>query len=278
MARRGVLGIVLALVALTLVYSAFRRWTLHTLPIDDGPPLPRNIQIHVGETATKISLAESWMVRRDGLWRIHISGAPRLLGHSHGMLVNRIFAPVERRLDQRFRTAIPPGVARWIFENRLRWTLRGLMPSIHPHRLAEVAAFARTIIDTQHFAEEPFQRILTYHAIPDVLQARRRDALFPSVAFAVWGKQAAGGHMLVARSMELGLGEAFDRERAIVFVRGRGRIPFVSLAWPGALGVISGVNARRIFVGVIWAKTETKLRPKTPAVFIARDILERAAT
>lgn len=276
--RRGLLGVFATVVTLALLYTAFRRWTYLAAPADDGPPLPANVKIDVGEQVFRISLADSWMVRQGGLWRLHLFGDPRLLGHVHGMLVTRVFEPLELALDERLRAKVPAGLPRWTFENKLRWQLRGLMSVVHPHRLAEVAAFSRTVVDAQPLAEDPFQRILTYHALPDVLQSRRRDPVFPSAAFAVWGKQSSGGHMLVGRSMELGLGPVFERERALQIVRGKGTIPFASLSWPGCMGVFSGVNAQRIFVAVALARTDVSLARGTPALFITREILERAKT
>ncbi len=276
--RRGLIGVLAMIVTAALLYTAFRRWTYLAAPADDGPPLPANVKIDVEHQAFRISLAESWMVREGGLWRLHLFGDPRLLGHTHGMLVTRVFSPLELALDQRLRAEVAAGFPRWSFENKLRWQLRGLMSVVHPHRLAEVAAFSRTVVDTQPLAERPFQRVLTYHALPDVLQSRRRDPVFPSAAFAVWGKQTSGGNMLVGRSMELGLGPVFERARTLQIVRGNGAIPFASLSWPGCLGVVSGVNAERIFVAVALARTDASLARGTPAFFITREILERAKT
>lgn len=274
--RRVLLGGLVAVVAAVLLYTAFRRWTYFGLPADEGPPLPGNVKTDVREEETRISLGDCWLAREGGLWRIHLRGDPRTLGHCHGMLVNRILEPLERRLETFRRTSLPGTLQRWWFGNRLRWQLRSLMETVHPYHLAELAAFARTVVDTEELSEGTFQRLIYYHALPDVLQARLRKPLFQSAAFAVWGKQTGDGRMLVGRSMELGLGRIFDRDRALLIVRGRDRIPFASLAWPGTLGVLSGVNAEHVFVALVPVRTSVGVSSGTPGMFLVRQILEQA--
>jgi isopenicillin-N N-acyltransferase like protein len=265
------------LLCLLLVYTAFRRWTLMTPPDDDGPPLPSTAEVENVAGASRFSVGESWMERRGGLWRLFLTGDPRVMGHSHGLLAAEITARIERHMMTLMGSYVTSPWRRWLMENAVRWRFRHLPENIPGSRLVELAAFSRTIADAGEYPERPFQRLVYYHALHDMTQRLDGSPLVGCTAFAVWGKQTPNGHMIVGRNFDFEGGAIFDEEKAVLVFQTPGKIPFVSVAWPGMMGVVTGVNARRIYVSLNAARTDDPLQPGIPMAFLAREILENAA-
>jgi hypothetical protein len=271
--RKAALAIGVGLLSLLLVYTAFRRWTLMTAPEDIGPPLPTP-RVEVANDVARTTVGESWMEMKDGLWRLHLEGDPRLLGHSHGILAGRILSKIDRLASRLLARWEPSSLQRWVQGNVLRWRYRYLPEAIPAERLVELAAFSRTMVDSEAFVERPFHRLVWYHAAHDITQRMEWTPLLGSTAFAVWGKQTVSGHLLVGRTFDFEEGDLFDREKAVLAFKPIGKVPFVSVAWPGMMGVVTGVNLHRVMVAVNPARTDEPLQPGIPIALLARELLE----
>ena len=84
------------------------------------------------------------------------------------------------------------------------------------------------------------------------------------------------GHTLLGRAFDFEGGDAFDRGKAVFFVREDGAIPFASVAWPGLVGVVSGMNAEGVALVVHGARAGEPRTEGEPVVFTLRDVLSRA--
>ena len=276
--RRLGLGLAVVAVSLLLTYTAFRRWTLFSPPEDEGPALPRAARVQQVDGAPRAVVGQSWMERRDGVWRIHVTGDPRTMGHSHGLLARRITAGIELHLAALMRQFVTTSLRRWAIDNVVRWRFRGMPEHIPPRRLVELAAYSRTMLDVEGVSEEPFHRLVYYHALHDMTQRLDGAPLIGCTAFAAWGKKTVDGRLVVGRNFDFEGGAVFDREKAVLTFRSPDRIPFVSVAWPGMLGVVTGVNARRIYVSINAARTDEGFQPGIPMTLLVREILERASS
>ena len=274
----GLLVLVLVL-SLVLVYTAFRRWTLIGAPDDNGPPLPSTVTVEATESGRpRLAVGKSKLERSGGVWRFHLQGGPRKMGHSHGLLASRVTAAMDRRVASELESRIPGRFRRWYLSNVSRWRHRGLMDGIPPVRLVELAAFSRTMVDSAEFPEPPFHRLLYYHAMHELTREAVESPLPGSHMFAVWGKQTVESHMLVGRTFELAAGKMFDSDKALLLFQAEEGFPFISVAWPGMMGVVTGVNSRRLFVSVNSACSDGDPEDGIPLTLLAREILERAGT
>jgi len=276
--RRFAVGLLAVAVTLVLTYTAFRRWTLLTPPVDDGPPLPRTASVIDVDGQPRVTVGGSWMERRDGVWRINLTGNPRQMGHSHGVLAGRITADIEQHMVRLMRQFVTTALRRWLADNLVRWRFRIIPEHIPPGRLVELAAYSRTMLDVSSLPEEPFHRLVFYHALHDITQRLDGSPLVGCTAFAAWGKKTVQEHLVVGRNFDFEGGEIFDRDKAVITFHTPSRIPFVSVAWPGMMGVVTGVNARQIFVSINAARTDHPLSPGIPMGFLVREILEGAST
>jgi tetratricopeptide (TPR) repeat protein len=264
--------------AMLLAYLGFRRLTRFTPPEGAGPPLPKEVELqHRGGLLRQV-VGGSALWRDRGIWRIDLEGTPRQLGHAHGMLARRQNDAFDRAMVELMRRQVPSGLGRWLIGNLIRWRFRNLTRWVPADRLVELAALARNLADTGEYPERPFQRVVYYHALYDITQRLERSPLLACTAFAAWGEHTVDGHLIVGRNFDFEAGAIFDRQKAVILFRPPGRIPFVSVAWPGMTGVVTGVNARGLFVGLNAARTDDKWTNGVPVVFVVRELLERAGT
>jgi isopenicillin-N N-acyltransferase like protein len=265
--------------ALLLCYTAFRRWTMMSPPRDDGAALPQAAEVETRGKVSRLTVGDSWMERRDGLWRLHLAGEPRQMGHAHGLLAGPITARIERHLQHLMQTYVTSAWRRWAVENAIRWRFRALPDNLPPARLVELAAYSRTMVDsTEGLPGGPFQRLVYYHALHDMTQRLDGSPLLGCTAFAVWGKQTTNNHLLLGRNFDFEGGSIFDKEKAVLVFHTPGKHPFVSVAWPGMMGVVTGVNSQRLYVSLNAARTDDSLQPGVPMAFLAREILESCSS
>jgi hypothetical protein len=68
----------------------------------------------------------------------------------------------------------------------------------------------------------------------------------------------------------------FSRDRIVIMCEPEHGIPFVSIAWAGMVGVVSGMNRAGVSVTVNGAPSSLPRETATPVAIVARDILQRA--
>jgi len=93
-----------------------------------------------------------------------------------------------------------------------------------------------------------YQRMLFLYALYDIALPLEHSPLIGCTSFAFAG---AGGHELVGRAFDFEAGEVFDRDKVVYLVREDGAVPFASVAWPGFIGVVTGMNAEGVVLGEV---------------------------
>jgi hypothetical protein len=94
----------------------------------------------------------------------------------------------------------------------------------------------------------------------------------------VTGSRTEGRHLLVGRLFDFEGGSCFDRDKVVYTVRVDGGIPFVSVAWGGMAGAVTGFNHAGIWVSINAAATDGQAFVGRPIVMVVRRILERCRT
>lgn len=275
--RKAAVVVAVLVLILGLCYTAFRQWTRIVPPVDSGAELPRGVGVEVVNGVPRMSAGKSWMERSGGLWRIHLAGGPREMGHGHGLLARRIFSEIDRRLLSLSNGYLNSASLRLRVGNLVRWRFRHLPGNIPPMRVVELAAFSRTMLDTPDAPESPYHRLVYYHALQDISQRMEGLPLLRCTAFAMWGKKTVKEHMIIGRTLDFEGGDIFDREKAIISFHPKERIPFVSISWPGQMGVYTGINAKQIYASINAARTDDPLRPGIPLTLLVREIMENAS-
>jgi hypothetical protein len=86
--------------------------------------------------------------------------------------------------------------------------------------------------------------------------------------------EAGGG--ILARAFDFEVDEVFDRHKAVFLIQEEGKIPFASVAWPGLVGVVSGMNESGVAVVVHGARGGSPEAVGEPVVHALRRVLSTA--
>jgi hypothetical protein len=144
-------------------------------------------------------------------------------------------------------------------------------------RRRELAAQAEAFQPDPFASHLPtYHRLVFLHALYDIALSFEHSPLIGCSAFVLGPGATKDGHTLLGRAFDFEAGEEFDRDKAVYFVREEGAIPFASVAWPGLIGVMSGMNAEGVAIVVNGARAREPRTMGEPVVFALRDVLERA--
>lgn len=275
--RHSGLAFVLFLAALMLLYTAFRRWTAIPAPDDDGKPLSARVRVEDKSEGMRLAIGSSWTGWSEGVRVLWLEGDARRVGHAHGTLLRRLLVRNDKHVHGLLEAHAPRGIKRWWWLDRHRLRMRNLSEAIAPRRLVELAALAGQLPPNADLTFAAFQRLLFYHASFELVHARGVPPS-ESVALAAWGDQTVGNALVAARSFTLDGGEPFDREKVLMVVKAPKSMPFAAVGWPGLAGVLTGINAKRIFVALSAARSDAGVGVGTPALFLARRVLEEATS
>jgi hypothetical protein len=219
----------------------------------------------------------AWTRVQAGLRETYLEGSPEAIGAAQGRLMRSEMIDVENQLFGDFERYVPLSVARIGIEDLSRLRYRHVDRGMPDARRREIAAQAEA------FQPDPFaSRIPTYHrmvflhALYDIALSVEHSPLIGCTSFVVDGAHTADGHPLVARAFDFEAGDVFDRDKVVYLVHEDGAIPFASVAWPGLVGVVTGMNAEGVFLDVQGARAGEPTTEGTPVVLSTRDALAHA--
>ena len=239
------------------------------------------VSIATGMEVPHVELPEgqgrSYARVRAGIREVYLEGSPEQIGAGHARLLHDRMVADERELWASFSQFVPVAAARTFLFDVGRVRYRHVDRGLPEARRRELAAQARA------FSPDPFEdklptyhRMVFLHALYDIALSFEHSPLIGCSAFGLGPKATANGHTLMARAFDFEAGEVYDRDKAVYFVRGDGVIPFASVAWPGLVGVMSGMNLEGVSVIVNGARAGEPSTEGMPVVFSLREVLERA--
>ncbi|HEX8791802.1 MAG TPA: C45 family peptidase [Polyangiaceae bacterium] len=214
---------------------------------------------------------------RAGLPLVTLAGTPEAIGAANARLVYAGMLDTEGQLWHDFGAHVPwwplrAGIEDWALV-RYRHVDRG----IPPDRLRELAAQASAFDPDPWVSRMPtYQRMLFLHALYDVALPLEHSPVIGCSSLAFRAPPERGGHEIVARAFDFEAGEVFDREKVVYLVHEDGAVPFASVAWPGLVGVLTGMNAAGVFVAVHGGRAGQPTSDGMPVAFSLREVLARA--
>jgi hypothetical protein len=269
----GVLGLLLALGA--LAYAIMLRWTA-ILPPPISADERARAELPIEARGPRSYVGPSWMGRERGVWEIHLEGDPYQLGWAHGRLSQQLHLVQEEYLFAEFERYVPSQLARFAIKNLVRVGYRKLADAIPLPRREELAGEAAATLDLHADFLPIYHRLVYYHSLHDITQRIEHSPLLGCSAFAASGPATTSGHLIIGRNFDFEGPEPFDREKAIIFFREKGRIPLASVAWAGMGGVVTGLNAEGIYLSINAARTDDKGAVGIPVELLMRELLGQA--
>ena len=275
--RRIAIGTVgFALIAWLGGALLLRSWTA------TPPPIPANASILALKTNQhdgKLWLGRSWVGHRGGLLTVYLKGAPFELGYSSGVLLQPQIHTLENEFIKMVHGYVPN---EWTL-NVLKWYViyrnRHLTDYISADYRVEILGATVGCPDGHPEIGPYYNRILNYHAAHDVSYMMIDNPMVSKAgctSFGAWGPATANGHLISGRNFDWEAAEVFSRDRVVILCEPDQGIPFISLAWAGMAGVVSGMNRAGISVTVNGAPSNLPRETATPVAIVARDILQKA--
>ncbi|MBA3701045.1 MAG: hypothetical protein H0W78_19520 [Planctomycetes bacterium] len=265
-------------IGMVLATRAMPAITLPTLTPDQEALLANN--------DGRVTLGKCYRERIGAITHIHLEGSPAEIGFYQGALVGDSIARIETEMMGVFVERVPSFWLRHLVLGFVNWNNRALDSYFRPEELTEIAAITeghRRYHDPFSAVSPSFTRGLQYHALHDISQYLIDNPLIhpPQVgctAVATMGKRSQDGHVLVGRLFDFEGGSCFDRDKVVYTVRVDGGIPFVSVAWGGMAGAVTGLNDAGLWVSINAAATDGQAFVGRPIVMTVRRILERCHT
>ena len=272
-AALALLGTTFVLVA--LLYSGYLNYTDLDAPEVSAP----QHDIEVTPTGRELVYGDSRLTRDGRIWRLHLEGSPEEIGDARGRLTARLFEELDDLVQARVDARYGAWLEGWTTTMLTRWDYRGADRHLGDPYRRELAAVAAAMPEAQSGRASAYHRLFLYQTF-DSLAARLEDVIVEGSAFAATRRRSGSepGNLVVGRSLWFDIGHDVELDRIVTVVRADGRYPFVSVGWAGLVGVVTGVNARGIFVALNPARTDDPLEEGAPLPIVLRRVLEEADT
>lgn len=217
-----------------------------------------------------------WSVTR-GVRLVHLAGTPEEIGAQHTALLYDRMAADEAVLWDGFQHVVPFGPARALMFDVARLRYRNVEAGFPEARRRELAAEARGFDPDPYARHMPtYPRMVFLHALYDIALSFERSPLLGCTAFGLGPATTEDGHALFARAFDFEAAEMFDRHKVVFVVREAGKIPFASVAWPGFVGVVTGMNAEGVALAVHGGRAREPSTTGVPVAFSLREVLDTA--
>src|SRR5690606_8524443 len=94
---------------------------------------------------------------------------------------------------------------------------------------------------------------------------------------AVHNSFSSDGSLWIARNFDFYVSDAFAENKIIAFIEPDQGYNYVSVTWPGMLGVVSGMNEKGLTVTINAGKSSIPLKAKQPGSLVVKEILQYAS-
>lgn len=213
-----------------------------------------------------------------GLWELYVEGGPLELGLRNGALTDSLFRHQEAVFFQKVAEIVPSRGRQWLLRKFLAWYNRKLPRSIAEPYREEIYGLSRYASDSLNFIAKPYARSLYLHGAHDIGHAMQDLAMVGCTSFAVWGENTEDGKLLLGRNFDFYAGDAFAENKVVAVVKPDSGYGFLSVTWPGMIGVVSGMNTEGLTVTINAGKSSVPLVARTPVSLLVREILQFAGT
>lgn len=215
---------------------------------------------------------------KQNLWELYVEGDPLERGLAIGSLTDSLLKKQEHVFFDRVDDLIPSNFKRNILVQFLKWYNRKLYQNVTNEYQAEIYGLSRYSPKNLSYIAPNFLRDMYLHGAHDIGHAVQDLALVGCTSFAVWGDKTEDGDLILGRNFDFYAGDAFAKDKIIAFINPKEGYPFMSVTWPGMIGVCSGMNAEGLTLTINAGKSKIPLIAKTPISILTREILQYAKT
>lgn len=210
------------------------------------------------------------------LWELYIKGNPLQLGYNNGALTQNLMQQQEEIFFSKVEGFVPSKFKQNLLRGFLKWYNRKMYLNVRDDFQAELYGLSQYSSDKYDFIAPKFRRAMYLHGAHDIGHAMQDLMVVGCTSLAVWDENTEDGDLLIGRNFDFSVGEDFSKNKLIEFVEPEDGIPYLSVSWPGMIGVVSGMNKEGITVTINAGKSKIPLTAKTPISLVTREILQYA--
>ena len=210
------------------------------------------------------------------LWELYIKGNPLQLGYNNGALTQNLMQEQEEIFFSKVEGFVPSKFKQKLLRGFLKWYNRKMYLNVREDYQAELYGMSQYSSDRYDFIAPKYLRSLYLHGAHDIGHAMQDLAVVGCSSLAVWNENTEDGDLLIGRNFDFYVGDDFAKNKLVELVEPEQGIPYLSVSWPGMIGVVSGMNKEGITVTINAGKSKIPLTAKTPISLVTREILQYA--
>jgi hypothetical protein len=256
---------------------------LHFAVRSYGRLTPTGVEVSPMDVTTGPSgqrmLGASFVRERGRILEVGLEGSPEQMGYAHARLLHERMVKTEAVLYEDFERRVSHPLVRLLLLDAATLRYAKLDQGMDARYLRELEG------EALGFRPDPFERFFpTYqrfvylNALYDIALSFEGSPLVGCTSFVFRKKAAAKAGALLARAFDFDVHDVFDEDKVLFLVRGEGRIPFASVAWPGFVGVVSGMNLEGLSIVVHGGRAGEPRTSGEPVAQALRRVLETAQT
>ena len=268
-------SVVVLLVLWGTMLALMYRWVAREPVLTQTPAI---VSLAPETRGDRVYLGRNWFGQREGLPVLYLTGTPFEMGYANGVLTQK---QIHRQEDSVVALLNHVAPYRWIqftLEFFVTYKNRHMTQHITPDLQMEILGIARGCPDGHPEMGPYYNRVLNYHGAQDISYMLMNSPLIRRgcTAFGAWGAATTENHLLCGRNFDWEADPVFDEDRILIICEPKDGIPFISLAWAGMAGCVSGMNRQGISVTVNGAPSHLPADAATPTCLVAREVLEHA--
>mgnify|MGYP004459384839 CR=1 FL=1 len=267
-------GIPLALIAIAALACV---WLHATADLGEPEFVPSQVPVVQVNDSLRRWGSSSLLIDPDGLYEMRVCGGPFERGEAIGKLGAELLYEQEKAFADKLFEMVPSSRYRAFLHYFITIFNRRLGASVPLEYRQEIKAMSASC--THEFDEfgSPYERQMQYHSAHDIGHVMQDYMLVGCTSFAVWGRESADSSLLMARNFDFYMGEEFAKNKLVLFEKPDSGYAYVSVTWPGMLGVVSGMNTQGLAVTINASKLEVPSSSATPISILVKSILQYAS-
>lgn len=267
-------GIPLALIAIAALACV---WLHATADLGEPEFVPSQVPVVQVNDSLRRWGSSSLRIDPDGLYEMRVCGGPFERGEAIGKLGAELLYEQEKAFADKLFEMVPSSRYRAFLHYFITIFNCRLGASVPLEYRQEIKAMSASC--THEFDEfgSPYERQMQYHSAHDIGHVMQDYMLVGCTSFAVWGRESADSSLLMARNFDFYMGEEFAKNKLVLFEQPDSGYAYVSVTWPGMLGVVSGMNTQGLAVTINASKLEVTSSSATPISILVKSILQYAS-
>jgi isopenicillin-N N-acyltransferase-like protein len=226
----------------------------------------------------RLQLGKSWFKKDPGCSLLYLEGDPFTLGYANGVLTGEFVKVQEEALLDTVRTFFPSRASFFAIGLVVLVNNRNLPSYVPLEYQVEILGISLGSPDSFPQYGPRYHRILNYHAAHDISHWVLDRPVLGCTAVAAGGPWTRDGRLLVGRNFDFEGGRHFDENKLVVLCRPQGGRAFISVAWPGMAGAVTGFNEDRLYCSINGAHSSDRANIGTPVSLVVRMVLQQAGT